>query len=109
MKTVVIVLSLAVIVLGWLLYDSTVTSNARAGDAEARERFHRNRADSLDATYKARIEQDSLILLHYGQTVQRANQAEQRARKAEIALKYEKNLNRRFSDATTDSLLSRIR
>jgi len=108
MKIALIIISLLFLLSLYVIWEEKTTNHIKAHDLTLRIKAHKDSANSLANRFKARIAEDSLILIRYGETVQRANLAEQRALKAERNLKHEINTHRTFSDHQTDSLLATI-
>jgi len=109
MKIALIIVSALLLISLTYGYLSTVESNTTIRNKETEVRYHRLKANEFKARFDSLYEADSPILQKYGESIQRAEIAEQRARKAELALKHEIRNNRTFSDAVTDSLLAEIR
>lgn len=107
MKYLTIFLSLTVLVLAWLLYDTTTTM--KANDADKRAEYHKNRADSAFVLYDSLLALDATREALYIQSVHRGDKAIERALNAEKQLRNEIRNNRRFTDSATDSLLVLVR
>lgn len=108
MRIALIICVAIILILLTVFYTSTTESTIKEKALKAEAKAFREAADSLDKKYKAKIEQDSILIVSFGNAIQRANNSEQRALKAEQQLKYERSINRRFSDSATDSLLTLI-
>jgi len=105
-----LIISLALnLLLIFLIWERETERGITVKDLELQVRHHKSNADSLATRYDSLLAHDEEMVILYGNSMERASNAEQRALRSEIDLRVERQRNRRFSDAQTDSLLLLVR